>query len=343
MPVQTMQTKTTTGMKKACQVGKSSVKCMLKEQIKSSLRVQDETNFISRYKWKNLPFDFDGNFLERMLYFKYDLMAFVINGEHYLLPYTFNGDIDFLGRFKNVMPLPFINGKSEDEKHKIWLANYVKKVLYEIKEVDNPEDYCVILKDYTETLTQKPLPRAILNESILDYQAEIIAMHRTSLINSSGVEGIRVNDETEITEVENLNQKVQENALTGQKYVAVSSKIDMQNLDSHSAPNSQQFMTAYASIDNFRLSLMGVSNGGVQEKQGTIIQAEADAGKPNSKQILDNGLKCRERFAELYNYLHNTNIEVEINENAEEPISMLSNEIEPKESEENANSNNNNI
>lgn len=316
MPSQTLSTKTTTQMKKVCSIDKPSIKCLLKEQIKNSLRVQDEVNFIQRYEWNNLPEGFTSEMIERMLYYKYSLIFFKINDDFYLLPYTFNGDIDIYGRFKNVKPLPFFNGKDETKKKDSWLSSYIKKVFYDKIEVDDPENYCVILRDYTNQLQELCTPRAILQEPLLDYQAEIVAMHRTSLINSSGIEAIRVNDENEIDEIDRLNDKVQSHALSGKKYVAVSSKIEMQNLDSHSAPNSQQFMTAYASIDNLRLSNLGVANGGVQEKQGTIIQAEAEAGKSNSNQILDDGLANRLHCAELFNYLFNYNISVKIKDSA---------------------------
>ena len=48
----------------------SEDKCLLKENIRKTLRVLDEQNAINRYKWYNLPSSLDGQLLERILYYK---------------------------------------------------------------------------------------------------------------------------------------------------------------------------------------------------------------------------------------------------------------------------------
>lgn len=67
---------------------RAAEKPMLKEQVKKNLRIQDEINAISRYTWYNLPSGLDGQMLERMLYYRYQLALFYVEtlDEFFLLP-----------------------------------------------------------------------------------------------------------------------------------------------------------------------------------------------------------------------------------------------------------------
>ena len=53
--------------------------------------------------------------------------------------------------------------------------------------VENVMDSCVILRDYSQQISQTILPRSTVNESILNVMAECIPLMRTALINSTGV------------------------------------------------------------------------------------------------------------------------------------------------------------
>ena len=87
----------------------------LKEAFKKALRVKDEQNAVMRYRWYNLPNGLDGEFVERMLYYKGQLaFAYVEDLDKFmLLPYTLCGDkengsgLDEYSRFNVVRLVPF--------------------------------------------------------------------------------------------------------------------------------------------------------------------------------------------------------------------------------------------
>lgn len=333
MPVHTMKTKTTTQMKKAMEVyDKAAVNFMFKDNVKKNLRIMDEQNFVNRYKWYNLPDGIDGQFLERMLYYKYQLAIFYMesNDTFYILPFTFTKDIDVYGRWKYISPLPFTNGKVENGKEKVWIPGLTKTIVNDIAlEVDWNKftESAVILKDYTNQLAESQIPRSMLQEQIIDYEAEILSMHRTALMNSTGTNAVRVNDESDAANVAALNDQTHIAALTGMKYLATVSSIEMQNLDGAKTANPQEFMTALASIDNLRLSMLGLDNGGIQEKQGTIINAEATAGKINTGSILQDGLMQRLKWCDIVNSIWGLGVWCEVNQDfdimTEENASMM--------------------
>lgn len=320
MPAYTVKTKTTTQMKRCMNTFDiQAVNFNFKNNIKTNIRVMDEQNFVNRYKWYNLPDGIDGQFLERMLYYKYQLALFYMesNDQFYILPFTFTKDIDVYGRWQYISPLPFTNGKVENGKERVWIPGLTKTIINDICidiNWDKITDSAVILRDYTNQLAESQIPRAILQEQIIDYESEIISMHRTALMNSTGTNAVRVNDEQDQAQIQALNDQVHIASLTGQKYLAAVAQIDMQGLDGAKTANPQEFMTALASIDNLRLSMLGLDNGGIQEKQGTIINAEAIAGKVNTGSILQDGLMQRQKFCNIVNSIWPLGIWCEVNQ-----------------------------
>ena len=89
----------------------------LQQGIKHVLRIQDEQDAITRYKWYNLPSGITSELLERILYYRGQGMFFYMDADEkfYFLPYTLAGSIDVYGRFTEVTPLPF-NGPTKDDK-----------------------------------------------------------------------------------------------------------------------------------------------------------------------------------------------------------------------------------
>ena len=153
-------------------------KCMLKENIRKTLRILDEQNAINRYKWFNLPSSLDGQLLERILYYKGQGMFFYMeaNDTFYFLPYALNGTIDVYGRFQGVTPLPFNGSTSnEDGREKPWITGLTRKPIYDVLDEDLEEEFtdgCVLLSDYSKQISQTNISRQILQEPILDAMAE---------------------------------------------------------------------------------------------------------------------------------------------------------------------------
>lgn len=172
----------------------------------------------------------------------------------------------------------------------------------------------VILRDYTLQMGENGIPRAVLQDPIIDYESEIVAMHRTALSNSTGVAAMRVGDESEVSNVHSLNDIIQRAALNGDKFVATVGQLDFQDLSGTSAASAQDFMAALYTIDNMRLTFLGIQNGGLAEKQGTVLNAEAMSGQLNTGSVLQDGLSNRQKFCDFCNALWGLGIWCEVNQ-----------------------------
>lgn len=294
-----------------------SNRCNLKAEIKKTLRVLDEQNAINRYVWYNLPNGLTGQLLERILYYRGQAMLFYMEADDkfYFLPYALDGSIDVYGRFTGVTPLPF-NGKSETDK--AWITGLVRKPVYDLSEeitVDIFLDGCVLLSDYSNQISQTNISRQILQDPILDAMAEAFPMARTSLIANSGVKGMRVNSEDEQTNVKLASQSITDSALTGSPWIPIIGQIEFQDLTSAgSAMKSEEYLLYMQAMDNYRLSLYGLKNGGLFQKKSQVLQAEEDMNTGNVGLIMQDGLTLRQRFCDIVNAIWGLGIWCETSE-----------------------------
>lgn len=305
----------------------------VKNNIKRNLRIIDEQDAVKRYTWYNLPSDLDGTLIERILYYKGQAFFFYIEAidQFFFLPFALEGDIDVYGRYNNVRPLPFNDGKTDKNKRFNLLHNLNRKVIKDLPEIITYEEVInsgVILWDYSKQLSENNIPRCILNEPLVELEAEILTALRTSMLNCSGVSGLKVDGEDEINNVYSAQKQYYNAVMTGQKWIPIAgmSSKEFQELDNDGGKDSQEYLQVCQAIDNLRLSTYGIQNGGLFEKQGTIIQSEADFACSNTNLIMQDGLDERQRFCNLINGLFGLNVWVEITQ----PITAL----EPNQEQE---------
>ena len=296
------------GMINVKSLPKYDPKTLLKENIKKQLRVQDEQVAVNRYKWYNLPSGLDGQLLERILYYKGQGVFFFMkaNGKFYFLPYALSGSVDVYGRFMGVTPLQFAGGTTSNEKgkEKPWINGLLKKPVYDIPfELDESllEDGCVILKDYTPQLSETIIPRQILQDGLLDAMAEAIPMARTSLLANSGVKGIRVQGEDDALNVLNASKTIEMAAMNGQPYVPIQANTEFQELTNGNVLKSEEYLLYLQALDNYRLSLYGLSTGGLFQKKSHMLEAEQDMNAGHARLSYDDGLVNRQKFADIIN------------------------------------------
>ena len=291
-------------------------KCTLKNDIRRVLRVLDEQNAINRYTWFNLPNGLDGQLIERILYYKGQGMFFYMETDNtfYFLPYALDGSIDVYGRFKAVTPLPF-NGTAQDKKD-AWITGLTKIPVYEVKEVDLDTflDGCVLLSDYSKQISQTNIARQVLQEPILDAMAEAFPLARTSLIANSGIKGMRVNDEDQQSTVKAASRSITRAALNGDIWIPVVGNIEFQELTDGSALKSEEFLLYMQALDNFRLSLYGLDNGGLFQKKSHMLEAEQEMNAGNVGLVYQDGLALRQKFCNLVNSIWGLGIWVEPSE-----------------------------
>lgn len=298
----------------------------VKNNIKRNLRIIDEQDAIKRYTWYNLPSDLDGALLERILYYKGQGLFFYVEAidQFFFLPFALEGTIDVYGRYNNVRPLPFNDGKTDKNKRFNILHNLNRKVVKNLPDLltyDEIINSGVILWDYSKQLSENNIPRVILNDPLLEYEAEMLSALRTSMINASGVSGLKVDGEDESNNVYTAQRQYYNASMTGQKWIPIiglSSK-EFQELDINGGKPSQEYLQVCQAIDNLRLSTYGIQNGGLFEKQGTIIQSEADFACSNTSLVMQDGLDQRQRFCNLINGLFGLSVWCEITQ----PITAL--------------------
>ena len=292
-------------------------KALLKENVKKFLRLVDEQDAVNRYVWYNLPANITSQELERMLYYKGQLCFFYDKNLEgfYFMPYALDGTIDFYGRYNTIHPVPMTSG-TEDKGSKAqaqYLAALKLKCVYgmklpeELKEEDFNES-TVLLHDYTKQLAQTIIPRVSVNEPILDVMSECIPFMRTSLLASTGVKGVRVNDADQADSVADGNRGLENGALTGNPFVPVIGNVDFQELTDGQVAKSEEYMLAMQSLDNLRLSGYGIDNGGLFEKKAHELQTEADINGGPVGLVMQDGLAIRQNFCNIVNSIWNLGI-----------------------------------
>ena len=300
--------------------------CNIKSNIKKQLRILDEQNAVNRFTWYNLPEGINARLIERVLYYKGQGMLFFLSDKFYFLPYALDGSIDVYGRFTSITPLPFNGTTGDGTKDKPWITGLSFKPIYD---AILPEDYadkdpetikdiltssCVILKDYTEQNSQTNIARQIINDPILDIMAECFPFMRTALINATGVKGMRVGTQDEAASVYAANNALYRAASEGATNVPIVGSVDFQELTSGTTGKAEEYLLAMQSLDNYRLSLYGLDNGGLFQKKSHILQAEQEMNQGNVGLVLRDSLQYRQDFCTLANSLWGLNMWCEVSE-----------------------------
>lgn len=296
----------------------------LKEDVKKFLRLIDEQDAVNRYVWYNLPANLTSQELERMLYYRGQLCFFYCKDleEFYFMPYALDGTIDFYGRYNRIHPVPMTSG-TDDKGNKAqadYLADLKLNCVYGIKmpeELDLKDLYnsTVLLHDYTKQLSQSILPRASINDPLLEVMAECVPFMRTSLLLGTGVKGVRVNDADQAQSVADGGKALENAALTGNAFVPIIGNIEMQELTDGQVIKSEEYMLAMQSLDNLRLSGYGIDNGGLFEKKAHVLQSEADINGGPVGLVLQDGLSIRQNFCNIVNSIWGIGIWCEPAEN----------------------------
>lgn len=289
------------------------------EDARKAIRLIDEQDAINRFTWYNLPDGIDSQMLERMLYYKGQLCFFYFEEmeKFYIMPYALDGGIDFYGRFTGIHPIPMSGGTTNEEKaqYNRQATALSQKKLKPLYEVLTPEELlergpevvstsCVLLKDYTEQLSQTIIARQIINDPIVGAEAQCLPYMMTALLRATGVRGMRVQNQDEQANVHAANVAIKKAALNGQVNIPIVGAIDFQELNDGQAGKGEEFMMALQSLDNFRLSTYGLDNGGLFQKRQHMLQSEQDmnaAGGGSVGLILQDGLTHRQRFCDIVN------------------------------------------
>ena len=325
----------------------------LKYNARRLFRILDEQRAVNKFKWYGLPEGISSQELERLLYFKYSLCFFYFKelNQFFFMPYALDGSgaIDFYGRFNTIHPVPMTSGAEREEQTKVYkerLALLSKKKLNVIKDVIvNSEEIteelltnsAVILRDYTNQLGQMGEPRYLLNDHLLEMEAECLPFLRTNLLISSGIQAIRVPDADAAEEVNAVSKQMYDAAMNGNPYVAITDAVEFQELQPSSLQKASEYFLALQSIDNLLLATHGIDNSGVYEKKSHILESENQVNYSVSVYVKTDGLEQRRHFADIVNSIWGTMIyveEAEIAQAMEQVASYDEGESEEEEPQE---------
>lgn len=290
-----------------------NMRCTTKEDFKKAIRKNDEQIAVNKYVWYNLPSDITGQELEKYLYYFGQLCFFYYEplNKFFFAKYALDGSIDFYGRYNTIHPIP-INSGGEDSKlvkaQEALLSEYKLNVKYGVQ---LPEDLdmnsltksCVLIHDYTKQLPQMIIPTQVINDPVIDMEAEVFPFLRTSLLMGTGVKGVRVNDKDSANEVLEGSSQLVNSALTANPYTPIIGQVDFQELTDGTLTKAQDYLMAAQSMDNFRVSLHGVPNGGLFEKNQYVNNAQTNmnmGGADTSLTLMD-GLAIRQNFCNVVN------------------------------------------
>lgn len=284
-----------------------------KAAIKKNLRILDEQDAVTRYKWYNLPLNMSSDDLERLIYYKGQLAFFYLENtdEFFVMPYALDGGIDFYGRFRTIHPVPVAEGVSDVNKKRIaeqrnYLSTLKLNCVYEVVDpeeitVDTLTKSCVLFHDYTPQLSQTIIPRQELQEGIIDVMADLVPFMHTALLNATGVQGMRVNSQDEESNVKAASASLNRAALNGEKWLAITAPLELQELTGGEVAKAEEFLLAMQALDNFRLSMYGIDNGGLFEKKAHTLQSEQEMNTGTNGLVYDNGLARRQRWCDIIN------------------------------------------
>ena len=252
--------------------------------------------------------------LERMLYYKGQLAFFYLKDldEFYFMPFALDGTIDFYGRYNTIHPVPMTSGT--DDKAGKAQAQYLSgiklncvygvKLPEELKEEDLTNS-AILLHDYSKQLSQTIIPTQQINDPIIDLEAECMPYLRTALLMGSGVKGVRVADADQADSVREGSKSMVDAATHAEPYVPITGAIEFQELTDGKVAQAQEFLMSMQSIDNFRLGLHGVQNGGLFEKSQYINNSQTDMNYAGGDigLTLQDGLNIRQNFCNIVNSL----------------------------------------
>ena len=107
---------------------------------------------------------------------------------------------------------------------------------------------------------------------------------------------------------------VNDAALTGKKWIPVIGNIDFQELTSKSVVKAEEYLLTMQSLDNYRLSLYGLENGGLFQKKSHMLESEQSMNESNTLLAFQDSLAIRQRFCDFVNAIWGLGIWVEPSE-----------------------------
>lgn len=304
-----------------------------KNMLNINLSEKHRTEFIERFKWKNLPPELNQDLIERILYFRFKGALFKFNEKFYFLPFALHGTIDSYGRYETINPVLF-TGQFKTTEQKWEESSFLPAAVMgegfpvaygKMEKLTDKFSPAIILTDKSLGISQDVLPEFIKAQSVLERMTNTLAMIEMNNINGVQTFTIVVDDEEQKKAAELEFASYDEKILSGKRMVVIVSNDKtnkpFQELNSsRNIQDSSRYWQSFTSWDNLRKELIGVPNGGQFLKMEHTTESESEMSTSNGSGTRQNALRMRKEFCELVNYYYNLNIDVEDSCTQEESI-----------------------
>lgn len=282
----------------------------LNDSILTSIRVMDEQDALRSVEWFTLPPEIPQALLERMLYYRGTVMFFYMKemDRFFALPYA-GRDVDVYGRYRYATALPF-TGQMETTKGKKdiavpWIDGRYWEIVYEPVfdnwNSDMMDHCCVLINDYSKQLSQKIIPRAQLQEPLLQVESEMIPFMRTALLNGTGIEGMRVDTPDGAAEVRVASDMLTKAAINGDRWIPMVGSPTVEVLSHSQGAKTEEYLLALQSLDNYRLSFHGLENGGLFQKKAHMLESEQQGNVGNAGLVMSDKIQNRQEACTIIN------------------------------------------
>lgn len=309
--------------KKGCK-GRFSVDPMF-DRIGRSFRKIDFQQYLTRFKWNNLPEGLDSELFERIMYYSGSAMFFYIPElkRFYFLPYGMSGEktqtgIDFYGRYNRLKPYSFngsTDGSGEQEggkrisKADVYLSTQIRDNIKDIPFVETEEEAkkiynegAVICFDSTPGLSYNVESRNRDAQAFIQYMIKVLIQTKSALINASGFNLFGAKSETDNDIMQLQLDQINLDREDGKLSAVISDLLgEIQNLQSNNPAAMADFWSSLVSVDNLRLKSMGIRNDGLQQKSQYQNIQEQSLDIDDAMQVYWNAFMERVKFAAIVN------------------------------------------
>lgn len=302
-------------------------------KFKVNTRIKDMIDATGRVVWGNLPIGLRSKQLERVLYFRGQGMWYWDETlkRYYFLPYSLTSEseeqIDFYGQYQLVKPYTF-NGKAEAKKgaggkltrQEVYLGTITRTPVYDKEDLQAyidekgkewcQQNLCIIIRDYTQQLSEYCVPRSITQEPLIDFQTEVIPMLRTLMLKTAMPKLVRSDDQGTVDSLLMELQTIEDSIIEGKTMIPVTAFQDMQEIGdvTASVAGIEAFLKVYQAVDNMRKDNLGVPNDGMFQKEAHMLAEEQATKQTSSGVVFQDCLDNRQYGADMINTLWDLDI-----------------------------------
>lgn len=261
----------------------------------------------NRYIWKGLPENIPKWYIEKMLYYTGSLCFFKDSTDTYLtLPFAMVNGINNFGLPFEIQPIS-LNGTPYGSR------KLAVGMFGEITDAD-----AVIIYSSTPIFANdKTLPQKSIDLPILMEMAKRFGYMKKNMRQAFLSYIWNIKDEKQREALQIMLQGY-EASDTEEMAILFKGEIPIENMAEPRTYESQSIWQDITSFNNYRLTALGIDNGGTFLKKERNISNEIGSQDSQTSIILDNGLKIRQYACEQINKIFGLNVSVEINKELEE-------------------------